>query len=260
MTPRPSWLVLVLALVLSVCVGAQTPQAGKNTVSIRGQQQEIYLYPGAGPGPHAKVLFACGDGGWHGFAVTIAEHLASAGYDAFGLDTRHYLQSFTGSKVLSTSNIAWDFAQMAQWIRQGNSERVLLVGWSEGAGLGLAAAAQPTSAAVFTGLLTIGTTEQNILAWRWTDIAAQIAKKLPNEPTFPSADMLGKVAPLPLFQITSTGDEYVTVDAARKLFASAGEPKRLVVIDARDHKFNGNTDEFFRTLVEGLKWIQQQQR
>jgi hypothetical protein len=42
----------------------------------------------------------------------------------------------------------------------------------------------------------------------------------------------------------------------RRLFGMAGEPKRLLVINARDHKFGGSTEEFFRTLQEGLHWIQ----
>jgi hypothetical protein len=34
----------------------------------------------------------------------------------------------------------------------------------------------------------------------------------------------------------------------------------LVLIDARDHKYSGNTQSFFRALREGLTWIQQQPR
>jgi dienelactone hydrolase len=258
---RSRWPV-ICAVVLSLgsWLQAQAPQRGNNKLTVRGQQQEIYLYPAAGAGPHPKVLFAPGDGGWHGFAITIAEQVSAAGYDVYGLDTRHYLQSFTGPAVLTTSEVASDFAQMARWIRRGGTERVLLLGWSEGAGLGLATAAEPGNRNLFGGLVAIGATEYNILGWRWSDITAQIAKKLPHEPTFKSADLMAKVAPLPLFHIASTGDEYVTLEAARRLFAAAGEPKRMVVIDARDHKFSGKSEEFFRALKEGLLWIRQQQR
>lgn len=257
MTSRTRWPV-ICAVILSVgnWLQAQVPQPGKNKLSIRGQQQEIYFYPAAGPGPHHKVLFAPGDGGWRGFAVTIAEQMAATGYDVYGLDTRHYLQSFTGTTVLTTSEVASDFAQMAQWLRQGGSEPVLLAGWSEGAGLGLAAVAEPGNRTVFAGLVAVGAVEYNILGWRWSDMAAQLTRKLPHEPTFKSADVIAKVSPLPLFMIASTGDEYIAPDIARRLFAMAGEPKRLFVINARDHKFSGSTEEFFRTLREGLNWIQ----
>ncbi len=247
-------------LVVAASLRAQAPQPGKNLVSVRGQQQDVYFYPAAGVGPHRKVLFAPGDGGWRGFAVTIAEKLAGAGYEVYGLDTRRYLQSFTGSEVLKTSGIASDFRQLAQWAAQGSKERVLLVGWSEGAGLGLAAASEPENREVFAGLVAVGTPEYNILAWRWTDIGAAITKRLPNEPTFKSADYIAKVTPLPLAMIASTGDEYISPQATHALFAAAGEPKRLTVVDAKDHKYDGKTDEFFTTLQESLTWIQQQHR
>jgi hypothetical protein len=71
---------------------------------------------------------------------------------------------------------------------------------------------------------------------------------------------MAKVSPLPLFVIASTSNEYVTPEATRSLFAAACEPKRLVMIDARDHKYSGSTESFFRALREGLNWIQQQRR
>jgi pimeloyl-ACP methyl ester carboxylesterase len=229
-------------------------------VTIRGQRQFVYSYFAEGTGRHPKVLFVPGDGGWRGFAITITEELAKAGYDVYCLDTRRYLESFTGSAVLSTAEISSDFNHMARWIQQGGQESLLLVGWSEGAGLGLAALAEAANQKTFDGLVAIGTPEYNILAWHWTDIGAEITKTLPHESTFKSADFMAKVSPLPLFVIASTSNEYVTPEATRSLFAAACEPKRLVMIDARDHKYSGSTESFFRALREGLNWIQQQRR
>jgi pimeloyl-ACP methyl ester carboxylesterase len=248
----------ILAFSTTVC--AENPKPGRNEVTIRGQRQTIYFYPAEGSGRHRKILFVPGDGGWRGFAITITEELAKAAYDVYCIDTRRYLESFTGPVVLNTAEISADFNQMARWMQQGGQERLLLVGWSEGAGLGLAATADAANQAIFDGLVAIGTPEYNILAWRWTDIGAQITKKLPHEPTFKSADFMAKVSPLPLFVIASTSNEYVTPEATRALFSAAREPKRLVMIDARDHKYSGNTESFFRALREGLNWIQQQHR
>jgi alpha-beta hydrolase superfamily lysophospholipase len=250
----------VLVLASGSALFGQAPQPGKNSVTVRGQQQDVYYYAGKHTPSLGKILFAPGDGGWHGLAVAIAENLASSGYDVYGLDTRRYLQSFTGTKVLQTSEIAADFRQLAEWVRQGSGGPILLLGWSEGAGLGLAAAADAQHSNVFQGLVAVGMTEYNILALRWSDLMAEIKKKLPNEPTFKSADFIDKISPLPLAMISSTHDEYVSVEAARKLFAAAREPKHLVLIDAENHKFGGKTDEFFRELNENLQWIQQQKR
>jgi pimeloyl-ACP methyl ester carboxylesterase len=240
---------------------AENPKPGKHEMTIRGRQQEIYFYPAQATGQyHRKILFAPGDGGWEGFAITITEELAKAGYDVYCIDTRRYLKSFTGPVVLSTADIASDFNQVAQWIEQGGRERLLLVGWSEGAGLGLAATARAENRTTFEGLAAVGLPEDNILAWRWTDIGAEITKKLPHEPTFKSSEFVARVSPLPLFVIASTSDEYVTAEATRALFSAAHQPKRLAMIDARDHKYSGNTEGFFRALHEGLNWIQQQHR
>ena len=254
------WLPASILLALASTCWAQAPQPGKNKVMVRGQAQDVYFLPGAGAGPHRKVLFAPGDGGWGGFATTIGERLAAEGYDVYGLDTRHYLQSFTGSAVLTPAQIGADLRALAQWAAPGSKERILLVGWSEGAGLGLAAASDPNNREIFAGMVSVGTTEFNILAWRWRDITAEITRSLPHEPTFKSVDYIGKVSPLPLAVIASTHDEFVTPEMTRTLYAAAGEPKRLVMIDADNHKYGGKSAEFFAALREDLLWIQQQHR
>jgi pimeloyl-ACP methyl ester carboxylesterase len=253
--------VLLLTAVIAVCgmLFADVPKPGKNTVSVRGQAQNIYYFPASGAS-RGKVLFAPGDGGWRGFALEIAKQMQAAGYDVYGLDTRLYLQSFADSGGLKTSDIAADYRQIADWIRQGGNGRVLLTGWSEGAGLGLAAAADKQNKSIFEGLVAIGMTEQNILAWRWTDAWAEVTKKVPNEPTFPSSLFVGQVSPLPFFIIASSDDEYTSPEATRSLVAAARDPKKFVMIEARDHKYGGNTETLFRTLRDALLWIVQQHR
>jgi predicted alpha/beta hydrolase len=141
---------IILAFWTTVC--AESPKPGKNEVTIRDHQQKVYLYPAEGAGQHRRVLFAPGDGGCRGFGITITEELAKAGYDAYCFDTRRYLESFTGPVVLSTEQIASDFNQMARWIQRGAQERILLVGWSEGAGLGLVATTDAANPSYLSGL------------------------------------------------------------------------------------------------------------
>ena len=250
---------VVIVVALCASVYAQIPHAGKNTLMLRGQEQRIHLYQAKSPGHHRKTLFAPGDAGCRGFAVAIAEQLEKQGYDTYCLDVLHYLESFTGKTMLTTEQIASDFNQIARWIEQKDDESILLVGWSEGAGLGLAAAANPANQVVFEGLIAIGMPEDNILAWRWKDVGAWITKKSPGEPTFKSADFLPRIAPLPLFVIGSTSSQWVTSEATRLLFSLAHEPKKLVMVTARDHKYSGNTKAFFNALRDGLDWVQRQE-
>lgn len=248
----------VLTLTLGGSVHTELPKDGKNELTIRAHLQKIYFYPALGPAQHLRILFAPGDGGCRGFAITITKELARFGYDAYCLDTRHYLETFTGEQVLSTTEIASDFAEIARWVQQGNRERILFVGWSEGAGLGLAAVADTANHEIFDGLIAIGTPEVNLLAWHWTDMFASLTHKMPREPTFKSADFMANISPLPLFAIASTSDGYITEAGTRALFSQAREPKRLAIIKARDHKYSGNTEGFFRTLREAVTWIEQQ--
>jgi pimeloyl-ACP methyl ester carboxylesterase len=247
----------LIVLLSAIATRAQNAKPGQNVVTVRGQAQKVYFYPAVDAARHHAVLFAPGDRGCEGFAVTISERLAKSGYDTYCFDTRRYLANFTGRTLLSTAEIASDLNQIARWIEAQNYNRVLLVGWSEGAGLGLAAA-DGRNQKIFEGLLAIGTPEQNILARHWTDIGAALLKTVPHEPTFKSADFMARVSPLPLFLIASSSDEYVSQKATSELFAAAREPKNLVMVAARDHKYSGNTDGFFRALQEGMSWIELQ--
>ena len=251
-------LILVTVFVPAV-LRAQGPAEGKNTVMIRGQAQDVYFFPaqGARQRPYPKVLFAPGDGGWRGLAIKISQAIASWGYDVYGLDTKHYLESFTAESMLTVPDVMNDLGMLAKWMTKSTDERVNLVGWSEGAGLCLLGAAGSENKKTFTGLVGLGLTENNVLAWRWSDYLTYITHRDSGEPGFGSLGFLPVVAPLPVMLIQSTGDEYVSAEASRRLYSAAREPKKLVLIDAQNHRFVGNRDELFRNLREGLQWIRQ---
>jgi type IV secretory pathway VirJ component len=86
---------VLLVLLLSVNTLAQAQKRGENSVAIREKEQRTYYYPAVGSRLNRKVLFVPGDGGWRGFAIVVAERMASWGYDVYGLDTSNYLESFT---------------------------------------------------------------------------------------------------------------------------------------------------------------------
>jgi alpha-beta hydrolase superfamily lysophospholipase len=245
---------MLVFLTASAC--AQSPSPGKNTVLVRGQKLDVYLYPAGPPHLNRKILFVPGDGGWRGYAVRLAEQMQSWGYDVYGLDTRTYLESFTSGKThLKETDVANDFLKIARWMKGGSLERITLVGWSEGADLCLLAAADDESKGTYTGLATFGLSKEGILGWRWSDFTSYITKTDPDEPKFSTTPYVPKVAPLPLLILQSSHDEYVPVDEAKRLFASAREPKRFVLIEARNHRFDGNHDDFFRSLRDGLEWF-----
>lgn len=241
-------------IVFSGVVQAAPPVTGRNTMMVRGRAQDIYFYPSIGT-PRGSVLFVPGDGGWRGFAVEIAQVVSRAGYDVYGLDDNVYLESFTGTTTLSETDVMRDFNDIAKWIDQGRSARISLVGWSEGAGLCLLAAASPEGKNLFSGLITMGLPESNVLGWRTLDDLTWLTKRTPNEPLFQSKDYIRRVAPLRLWMLQSTKDEYVPLDKSKELFAAAAEPKKFSAIDATSHRFDGNQKELYRLLEEGLQWL-----
>jgi alpha-beta hydrolase superfamily lysophospholipase len=260
---RNLWLpasLIVVSLTQGTCVLAE--YSGKNSLEIRGVEQAVYFYaaPAHGVRSAPKVLFAPGDLGMHGLAITIAETIASWGYDVYALDTRRYLSGFTGKTPLTVTDVMGDFRQIAAWMHPGPGERISLVGWSEGAGLCLLAAASEENKRAFSGLVVFGLTETNALTWRWSDLLPSTLRKRSTDPEFGSLEFLSRVAPSPLVMIQSTGDQYVSVEAARRLFAAAKEPKRFVLIDARNHRFEGNQQGLFKAIREGLEWLNPNQQ
>lgn len=248
-----------ILLLAGLPLWAEAPVAGKNAVTVRGQPQDLYYFPAQSDSkpPKGRILFAPGDGGWRGFAITIAQTAAAWGYDVYGIDTRRYLMSFTGKTTLQETEVMSDFRQVAEWITRGTAGKVTLVGWSEGAGLVLLPAASPERSKAFSGVVMVGLPESAVLGWRWTDDLTYLTKREPNEPHFSTALHLPRVAPLPLAVIQSAGDEYTPLETVKKLFAAAREPKKFSLVQARNHRFDGNREGFFRVLREGIEWINQ---
>ncbi|MBI1750528.1 MAG: hypothetical protein HY234_13265 [Acidobacteria bacterium] len=241
----------------------QTPSPGKNFPQVRGKSQSVYFYPGRSelrPATKPMVLFACGDGGWRGMSVTMAETMAGWGYDTFGLDTKVYLESFTGKTVLTEAEIAADLRGIAEWARRDGKRPVILVGWSEGAGLALLGVALAQGREWIAGLVAIGLGERSLLAWRWYDAITWVTKKDPDEPMFASGPYMARVSPVPFLMLQSSGDQYTPLNTVKQLFALAGEPKKFVLVEAKNHRFDGNRHTFFSQLRTGLNWIEQNQK
>jgi alpha-beta hydrolase superfamily lysophospholipase len=233
---------------------------GKNQIWLRGQMQEVYYFPASGSSACGQVMFFPGDGGFRGFAVTIAKTMAEWGYDVYGVDTKRYLSSYTAAGGLREAQVSADISELARELGGSPGRHFILLGWSEGAGLALLGAAADSGKSNFDGLITMGLPETIFLAWRWEDALTYVTKQKPKEPSVSSAEYLGKVTPLPLMMIQSTHDEYVSLEAAQRLFQAAREPRRFCPVAGSDHRFSGNQQQFFRVLQEGLQWVRRPSR
>jgi len=250
----------VLAALLLILSGQATFAAGSRNVSftIRGAVQTFYIFsPATAKDTPPAIVVISGDGGWHGFIIEIAQYLADRGHTVVGVDSKAYLESLCKPKALGPAQVTGDFGLIAQFAKaQSGSKAVILVGWSEGAGLAVLGGLGPGLRADLRGVVAIGLPELNELAWRWSDAVIYVTHKVPNEPTFNSKDYVGRLAPVPFMSIQSTHDEFVPVETARDIFARAQEPKQLAMIEAESHHFGGQLPAFWKALDRAFAWFE----
>ena len=119
----------------------------------------------------------------------------------------------------------------------------------------LLAATDPATKTEISGVIGLGLPDLNELGWRWKDMLIYLTHRPPNEPAFSVAAVVDRVAPLPIAAIHSSHDEFVAVDEVQRVMDRARDPKRLWIVDASNHRFSGNLDEFDRRLLEAIDWV-----
>jgi fermentation-respiration switch protein FrsA (DUF1100 family) len=68
-------------------------------------------------------------------------------------------------------------------------------------------------------------------------------------------DIIQRVSPIPLAEIHSSHDEFLSLEQAKAMFSRASEPKRMWVVEAANHRFSNNRDELDLRMLEALRWI-----
>jgi len=249
---RTGYQCALLWLLVSTVLMAQSARP----INFRGKVQLLQTY---GPDRGSPIILSSGDLGWAGLVVHVAEFLAAQGYRVIGLNSRAYLASFTTTNsALDPRDVPGDYLALVEIARQHSDVKPILVGISEGAGLSVLAATRPEIKSAVQGILALGLPDQSELGWKWVDFTIWITKRAPTEPSFMVEDIIRNVSPVPLAEIHSTHDEFVPLDQAKAVFAHAGEPKRMWIIEAANHRFSDSRGELDRKLVESLRWIHEQ--
>ncbi len=258
--PRsPRWAPYVAAVVagfIACWISESAAQAQTTaTLSLRTKNQKLRTF---GPPGGDPVIVSSSDGGWVRLAPHIATVLAAQGFFVVGLDSKAYLESFTSATTtLSIEDEPADYRVLADFAAHGTARKPILIGVSEGAGLSVLAATDPQTKAAIAGVIAVGLPDLTELGWRWKDSLIYLTHGVPNEPTFRTSAVIGKVAPVPIGVIHSTHDEFFSVADVEKLFAGLQDPKKLWVVNAADHRFSDNLAEFDRRLVEAVAWLKQ---
>lgn len=241
------------AALLLILDARGSPPQGTADFTLRGKPQQLQLYGPSGGNP---IILSSGDLGWAGLVVHVAEFLAARGYFIIGFNSRAYLAGFTTKdSTLDPRDVPRDYRALLGWARQKSTVKPILAGVSEGAGLSVLAATDPEVKSAIQGILGLGLPDQNELGWKWQDFTIWITKRAPSEPSFMVEDIIQKVSPTPLAEIHSAHDEFLPLEKAKAMFAHAGEPKRMWVIEAANHRFSDKRDELDRHILEALEWI-----
>jgi fermentation-respiration switch protein FrsA (DUF1100 family) len=225
----------------------------RETVAIRGHQQSLYIY---GSPRGEPVIVSSGDGGWIHLGPHVAEVLAARGFFVIGFDVKIYLSTFTSERTtLRPEQEPADYRVLVDVARNATGRKPILIGVSEGAGLSLLAATDTATKADIAGVIGLGLPDLNELGWRWRDSLIYLTHRAPSEPSFSAAAVVDRVAPLPLAAIHSTHDEFVPVAEVERVLEAAKEPKRLWIVNASNHRFSDNLDDFDRQLLEAIAWV-----
>jgi alpha-beta hydrolase superfamily lysophospholipase len=197
-----------------------------------------------------------GDGGWIHLAPHVAETLAAKGFFVVGFDVKAYLEHFTSGKAtLRPADEPGDYKVISDFAARGATQKPILIGVSEGAGLSVLAASDPRMKTEVAGVIGLGLPELNELGWRWKDALIYLTHRSPDEPTFSVSTIIDRLAPVPLGAIHSSHDEFVPVAEIQRVLERANEPKKLWIIEAADHRFSDNLTEFDQCLLEAITWI-----
>lgn len=250
---RRTVLLLVALLAWAPRVGA----AERLDFSVRGKPLTAWVYRPA-VAPKGTIIMGSGDVGWVGLAVDMANFLSAQGYVVVGVNVRQYLSAFTiGKTNLAVTDPPADYQTLADLLKQRSllHEPVVVSGVSEGAALAVLVASSPRNHEWLRGVVTMGVPPTAELAWRWTDFPAWITKGDAREPSFAARDFVAAVSPLPLVMIQSKKDEYVTEADYKALEQAAKAPKKLVLIDASNHRFTDRRRDLEREFLAALAWI-----
>jgi dienelactone hydrolase len=230
---------------------------GSFEATLRGKPVKLLIYQQEKPASQELVFFTSGDGGWSPFCADIAAHLAEKGKTVVALDVKNYLTTFhSPEKPATFEELTKDYEELinAALQRPGVDAQkpFTLAGWSVGAGYSILIGSREQMKPRVGRVLAVSLPVYNQLAWKTSDAIIYVTKGVPDEKTFDAHDIIGQLAPVPLYIYNASADDTAPLKDAQSLFAQAGEPKQLIIATARGHHFEGGEAEFYQKLDESF--------
>jgi hypothetical protein len=264
--------VLLIATAGSGCSATLSPKSSRAMrelsaqITVHDQALTLHLASPRTPVPASTplVLYASGDGGWFGAAVGMFRTIAGNGLPTVGFSTKAFMRiERRWSKPQSVTHVAEGYQRIIDAgraaLRLPPDAPVVLTGWSRGASLSVLVASSREVDPGLIGLVAIGLAadEQLDVEGDSDDDAGlpAVAGDPLHARSIAMYPLLSRILPRRLVVIQSSGDGYLPAARARELFGSDSATKRLVAVDARNHRFNGGEASFAAALAEAVDWV-----
>jgi fermentation-respiration switch protein FrsA (DUF1100 family) len=203
------------------------------------------------------VLFTSGDGGWSPFCADIAAHIAAGGRTVVGFDSKDYLTSFASPEnPITPEDLARDYDQILRGAlsRPGVNPNApaVLSGWSLGAGFSVLAATTQDLKPRVERVVAISLPVKNELAWKASDAIIYLTHGTPHEKVFDAHEYVARMGSTPIVIMNASDDDTSPVKDAQSLYDRTGGPKKLSIVKAWGHHFEGGEAEFYKKLDEAF--------
>jgi type IV secretory pathway VirJ component len=259
MSSRSLAVTSVLVMVAVICarglVGAQSSRALSTThAQIRQSSLTVHLAASAAPGAGPLVVYATGDGGWPG-DERLFDRMMPWGMPMSGFSSVDYVESIdTPNRMIEPAALAKDLHviidRAIQALQLPKDQPVVLVGFSRGAGLAVAAATVADFRPHIRGLIAVALAADEDYVSESANVGAGS-----NVRPLRTYEALRGLGPLKVVVIQSTRDDILPAAEARRRFGPDTLTHLLRPIDAKDHSFGGKLDELTAELRAGVDWV-----
>ncbi|MGH9831776.1 MAG: alpha/beta hydrolase [Blastocatellia bacterium] len=195
----------------------------------------------------ATVMFCHGNGGNLTHVAWVAEDLSKRGFDTLVFDYRGYGRSDGRIRdewgLYADTEAVYDHLTRERGVA---AERLVIFGQSLGSTAAIDVASRRQCAALVVESGLSSASDMGAVAFPWLPrFMHSLAKN-----RFESARKIADVE-CPVLVTHGTNDPVIPVDQGRKLYESARDPKRLVIIEGGDHNLFGNGGrEYLATITE----------
>jgi hypothetical protein len=222
------------------------------TITLRGIPLIIHLAAGDAHQTGPLLLYATGDGGFPGDEALFSR-MMPWGYPLAAISSADYIAPLMADgRVADPRDVAADFSSIINAALDALSlppeTGVVLVGFSRGAGLAVAATLDGRLGPHLVGVLAVG------LGDREEYVAERVAGEAEGRMFLPYAE-LSRLGTARVAVIQSTQDNFLPAAEAQRRFGPDQPTRRFRAIEATNHSFGGSLPQLVEEMRASLSWI-----